>query len=157
MSCPSAIGDRSTSIGAPAAMVEASGFIWETSGQTTTAPPTAATAPVATKRKSRRVAGCAEEEEDTFANPFRTATARRTLGLRRRARRKRQSVPAGLAGAELTCSTQPGRTGDLESIYWHPCRLRASPVSAPAHALRKFSAWQRFLPPHSAPHRPCGS
>src|SRR3569623_210634 len=119
MSCPSAIGDRSTSIGAPAAMVEASGVIWEISGQTTAAPPTAATAPVATKRKSRRVAGCAEEEAVTFANPFRTATVPRTQLLRGRARRKRQSVPADLAGAELTCPTQPGRTGDLESIYWH--------------------------------------
>ena len=42
-------------IGAPAAMVEASGFIWETSGQSVASPPTAAAAPVATKRKSRRV------------------------------------------------------------------------------------------------------
>jgi hypothetical protein len=48
MSCPSAIGVRSTSIGAPAAIVEASGFIWETSGHTVAAAPTAATAPVAT-------------------------------------------------------------------------------------------------------------
>src|SRR5216684_3185183 len=55
MSCPSAIGARSTSIGAPAAIVEASGFIWETNGQRVASPPTAAAAPVATKRKSRRV------------------------------------------------------------------------------------------------------
>ena len=44
---PTAIGARSTSIGAPAAMVEASGFIWEMSGQATAAAPTAPTAPVA--------------------------------------------------------------------------------------------------------------
>src|SRR5580692_1948769 len=50
MSCPTAIGARSTSIGAPAAMVEASGFIWETNGQSVANPPTAAAAPVATKR-----------------------------------------------------------------------------------------------------------
>src|ERR1700710_2217697 len=69
MSCPSAIGVRSTSIGAPAAMVEASGFIWETNGQTVASPPTAAAAPVAKKRKSRRV----ESTEDaviTIPNPF---------------------------------------------------------------------------------------
>jgi hypothetical protein len=36
-------------------MVEASGFIWETKGQSVATPPTAAAAPVATKRKSRRV------------------------------------------------------------------------------------------------------
>src|SRR6266852_78351 len=72
MSCPSAIGARSTSIGAPAAMVEASGFIWETNGQSAATPPTAAAAPVATKRKSRRV----ESTEDavvTIPNPFLTA------------------------------------------------------------------------------------
>src|SRR6266478_5006325 len=57
MSCPEAIGVRSTSIGAPAAIVEASGFIWETNGQSVATPPTAAAHPVATKRKSRRV-GC---------------------------------------------------------------------------------------------------
>src|SRR5260370_4071450 len=57
MSCPEAIGVRSTSIGAPAAIVDASGFIWETNGQSVATPPTAAAHPVATKRKSRRV-GC---------------------------------------------------------------------------------------------------
>src|SRR5258707_4388768 len=55
MSCPEAIGVRSTSIGAPAAIVDASGFIWETNGQSVATPPTAAAHPVATKRKSRRV------------------------------------------------------------------------------------------------------
>ena len=47
MACPSAIGARSTLIGAPAAIVEASGFIWLISGQTVATAPTAATAPVA--------------------------------------------------------------------------------------------------------------
>src|SRR5215467_6682661 len=61
MSCPSAIGARSTSIGAPAAIVEASGFIWEMNGQAVNTVPTAAAAPVATKRKSRRVGWSAED------------------------------------------------------------------------------------------------
>ena len=47
MTCPSAIGPRSTSIGAPAAIVEASGFICAISGTSDAAPPTAATVPVA--------------------------------------------------------------------------------------------------------------
>src|SRR3954462_9405519 len=72
MSWPSAIGVRSTSIGAPAAMVEASGFIWDTSGHTTAAAPTAAAAPVATKRKSRRV-GSAEDAVVTIPSPFSSA------------------------------------------------------------------------------------
>src|SRR5271154_1413254 len=70
MSCPSAIGVRSTSIGAPAAIVEASGFIWETNGQSETTPPTAAKAPVATNRKSRRVGCSAEDAVVTIPNPF---------------------------------------------------------------------------------------
>src|SRR6202012_4038944 len=69
MACPSAIGVRSTSIGAPAAMVEASGFIWETSGQSVATPPSAAGAPVATKRKSGLV-DPAEDAVVTFPNPF---------------------------------------------------------------------------------------
>src|ERR1700679_3281949 len=72
MSCPVAIGVRSTSIGAPAAMVEASGFIWETNGQSVASPPTAAAAPVATKRKSRRVES-AEDAVVTIPNPFSAA------------------------------------------------------------------------------------
>ena len=44
---PAATGVRSTSIGAPAAMVEASGFIWAISGHATAASPTAPTIPVA--------------------------------------------------------------------------------------------------------------
>src|SRR6185437_732603 len=81
MSCPSAIGARSTSIGAPAAMVEASGFIWEMKGQSVATPPTAAAAHVATKRKSRRVGWSAEDAVVTIPNPFLAAaggTARET-------------------------------------------------------------------------------
>src|SRR6478736_5969647 len=70
MSCPSATGVKSTSIGAPAAMVAASGFIWATNGQTVAAAPTAATAPVATKRKSRRVGWSAEDAVVTIPSPF---------------------------------------------------------------------------------------
>src|SRR5205807_4675171 len=73
MSCPEAIGVRSTSIGAPAAIVEASGFIWETKGQSVARLPTAAAAPVATKRKSRRVPWSAEDAVVTIPSPFLSA------------------------------------------------------------------------------------
>src|SRR5258705_4341538 len=98
MSCPSAIGARSTSIGAPAAMVEASGFIWETNGQSAATPPTAAAAPVATKRKSRRV----ESTEDavvTIPNPFLAAAGGTAPGNIKRNRR-RLPAPARPAAAE---------------------------------------------------------
>src|SRR6476659_7458365 len=75
MSCPSAIGFKSTSIGAPAAIVAASGFIWATNGQMVAAVPTAATAPVATKRKSRRVGWSAEDAVVTIPNPFLSAAS----------------------------------------------------------------------------------
>src|ERR1700736_5641525 len=86
MSCPSAIGARSTSIGAPAAIVEASGFIWETSGHTVAAPPTAAAAPVATKRKSRRVGWSAEDAVVTIPNPFSDAAGGTAPGTAHTAR-----------------------------------------------------------------------
>src|SRR6266705_3485457 len=73
MSWPDAIGARSTSIGAPAAIVEASGFIWETNGQSVTTPPIAAQAPVPTKRKSRRVGWSAEDAVVTIPSPFLSA------------------------------------------------------------------------------------
>ena len=57
---PSAMGARLTSSGPPAAMVEASGSIWPMSGTRAAAAPTAATVPVATRRKSRREGSAAE-------------------------------------------------------------------------------------------------
>src|SRR3981081_152436 len=105
MSCPEAIGARSTSIGAPAAMVEASGFIWEMNGQRVAAPPPAAAAPVATKRKSRRVGCSAEDAVVTIPNPFPSCsrwnrprpTHRRPKGGCRRPRRQKDhlSQPIG--------------------------------------------------------------
>jgi tRNA (cytidine/uridine-2'-O-)-methyltransferase len=53
-------------------MVEASGFIWEMKGQAVKTVPTAAAAPVATKRKSRRVES-AEDAVVTIPNPFSAA------------------------------------------------------------------------------------
>src|SRR6185369_15942906 len=94
MSCPSAIGVRSTSIGAPAAIVEASGFIWETSGHTVAAAPTAATAPVATKRKSRRVGWSAEDAVVTIPSPFLSAAS----GTAPRAPKRDPEEAAGARG-----------------------------------------------------------
>src|SRR5882672_4291218 len=75
MSCPEAIGARSTSIGAPAAIVAESGFIWATNGTTVAAAPTVATAPVATKMKSRRVGWSAEDAVVTIPSPFSSAAS----------------------------------------------------------------------------------
>src|SRR5215471_19335891 len=104
MSCPSAIGERSTSIGAPAAIVEASGFIWEMNGQREATPPTAATAPVATKRKSRRVGWSAEDAVVTIPSPFFSA-AGGTAPETRRAPQERLPAPAAPAAAENRHST----------------------------------------------------
>src|SRR5665213_4165037 len=98
MSCPEAIGVRSTSIGAPAAIVEASGFIWVTRGQSVATPPIAATAPVATKRKSRRV-GSAEGAVVTIPNPF-SAAAGGTAPGNAQTNRRRLPAPATPAAAE---------------------------------------------------------
>src|ERR1700689_734312 len=98
MSWPSAIGVRSTSIGAPAAIVEASGFIWETSGQSVATPPTAATAPVATKRKSRRVES-AQDAVGTIPSPFSSAAGGTAPG-NAQTNRRRLPAPATPAAAE---------------------------------------------------------
>src|ERR1700689_2741042 len=98
MSWPSAIGVRSTSIGAPAAIVEASGFIWETNGHAVNTVPTAAAAPVATKRKSRRV-GSAEDAVVTIPNPF-SAAAGGTAPGNAQTNRRRLPAPATPAAAE---------------------------------------------------------
>src|SRR5436305_4230982 len=100
MSCPSAIGARSTSIGAPAAIVEASGFIWETSGHTVAAEPTAATAPVATKRKSRRVGWSAEDAVVTIPSPFSSAASGTAPQDAETRVRKWLPAPAAPAAAE---------------------------------------------------------
>src|SRR4051812_22545933 len=60
-------------------IVEASGFIWATSGQRVATPPTAAAAPVATKRKSRRVGWSAEDAVVTIPGPFSSAAGSRLL------------------------------------------------------------------------------
>ena len=48
-------------------------LVWATSGQTVAAAPTAAAAPVATKRKSRRVGWSAEDAVVTIPSPFLSA------------------------------------------------------------------------------------
>src|SRR5882762_4094312 len=107
MSCPTAIGVRSTSIGAPAAIVEASGFIWEMNGQSVANPPTAAAAPVATKRKSRRVES-AEDAVVTIPNPF-SAAAGGTAPRQRIDEAGRLPAPAIPRGGRKT--TYPGPIG----------------------------------------------
>src|SRR5882757_7701176 len=104
MSCPTAIGARSTSIGAPAAIVAASGFIWATSGQTVAAAPTAAKAPVATKMKSRRVGWSAEDAVVTIPSPFLSA-AGGTAPETRNTPQERLPAPATPAAAENRHST----------------------------------------------------
>src|SRR4029077_20180076 len=120
MSCPSAIGFRSTSIGAPAAIVAASGLIWATNGQVVEAVPPAATAPVETKRKSRRVGWSAEDAVVTIPSPFLSA-AGGTVPI---ARQTRPEVAAGArgprGGRKTAFPSQSGGTSSPESFYWHP-------------------------------------
>src|ERR1700739_3611703 len=120
MSCPEAIGVRSTSIGAPAAIVEASGFIWETKGHSVANPPTAAAAPVATKRKSRRVGWSAEDAVVTIPNPFLSCSR---WNRSRAARDDREGLPAPAIprGGRKTAFFGPtGEASSPESFYWHP-------------------------------------
>src|ERR1700722_17506239 len=130
MSCPDAIGVRSTSIGAPAAMVEASGFIWEMNGQSEATPPTAAKAPVATKRKSRRVGCSAEDAVVTIPNPFISCSRWNRPGDREAAGAR---DPA--AAEDRLFPAPPEIKNSPESFYWHPCWNSASPLSAGLRAM----------------------
>src|SRR5215475_12878618 len=155
MSCPSAIGVRSTSIGAPAAIVEASGFIWETNGQSVARPPTVATAPVATKRKSRRVGWSAVVAAVvTIPNPFPSCLAA-AGGTAPDGARKHEPAATILGGCRRP--RPPRRQTDHfsppirrknsspESFYWHPCRTSASPLSARRRAMHEIRAERCFV------------
>src|SRR5437899_6552213 len=141
MSCPDAIGVRSTSIGAPAAIVEASGFIWETKGQSVARLPTAAAAPVATKRKSRRVPWSAEDAVVTIPSPFLSAAGGSAPKDAEHVTEGGLPAPAAPAAAErppfLANRAIPSSP---ESFYWHPCRTSASPLSAAKRAMHSFRA-----------------
>src|ERR1700729_2856332 len=105
-------------------MVEASGFIWDTSGHTAARPPTAAAAPVATKRKSRRV-GSAEDAVVTIPSPFFFAAGGTAPG-NAQTNRRRLPAPATPAAAERPLfPANRGGTSSPESFYWHPCRTSA--------------------------------
>src|SRR4051812_28267712 len=146
MSCPSAIGLMSTSIGAPAAMVEASGFIWDTSGQTVAAVPTAAAAPVATKRKSRRVCP-AEDAVVTIKSPFFSQPAKhpgpripQPIGM--------LLVPATRAVAErTTCPCQNGQNRQSRIVLLAPLPIECKPAigSVSCNAL-KLPVAHKFPP-----------
>ena len=111
-------------------------------GQRVANPPTAAAAPVATKRKSRRVGCSAEDAVVTIPNPFLTLQPveppRRTRpgGCRRPRPPRRQKTAF------------PGPTGEKnspESFYWHPCRTSASPLSAGQRAMHEFRTEREFF------------
>src|SRR5260370_26618053 len=119
MSCPSAIGARSTSIGAPAAIVEASGFIWETKGQRVASPPTAAAAPVATKRKSRRVESI-EDAVVTIPNLSQVAAGGTAPGNSSTKPEQAAGARDPRGGRKTTFPRQSGRTKQSSIVLLAP-------------------------------------
>src|SRR5579863_2154073 len=117
MSCPEAIGVRSTSIGAPAAMVVASGFIWEMNGHAVSIVPTAPAAPVATKRKSRRVGWSAEDAVVTIPNPFLSCSRWNRPGEDDREAAGARDPRGGRKTAFFR--PHPETRNSPESFYWH--------------------------------------
>src|SRR6201987_6139960 len=140
MSWPCAIGLRATSIGAAAAIVAASGFIWEMNGQSVATPPTAAAAPVATKRKSRRVGWSSEDAVVTFPHPFLASHRWNRPGDAQKHCRKGCRRPRP-PRRQMDSLVRPERlNGSLESFYWEPCRNSASPLSANSRAMHEIRA-----------------
>src|SRR5436189_1751211 len=95
-------------------------------GQAVAAAPTAATAPVATKRKSRRVGCSAEDAVVTIPNPFQAAAGGTAPGNDQTRIAQTLRVAAGARvprGGRKTAFQRPKRrSGSPESFYWHPCR-----------------------------------
>src|SRR6202040_2162395 len=107
----------------------------ETTGQTVANPPTAAAAPVATKRKSRRVGCSAEDAVVTITDPFQAAAGGTAPG-KAHTDQGRLPAPASPRGGRKTAfPSQSGGTSSPESFYWHPCRKSASPLSAAQRAM----------------------
>src|SRR6266446_5912699 len=106
-------------MGAPAATVEASGFIWAISGTSVAAAPTAPAAPVATKRKSRRVGSAAARVVTVLI----LSVSHRAAGLAD----SRSTAAPNAAGGDRPVTIRPGTI----AAYWHPCRHGASPLTLP--------------------------
>src|SRR6266436_3450144 len=139
---PSAIGARSTSMGTPAAIVEASGFICEISGTKVAAAPMAPTAPVATRRKSRRVGSAADMVVTvsvlSVSHTVRTTDPIEGRAPRRPSRRRRMRRYSGEYAAlhhrvgllaPLPAERKPANAanaGDLYQLLTGPDLFRAS-------------------------------
>ena len=141
MSWPSAIGARSTSIGAPAAIVEASGFIWETNGQSVA---TAADGGGGSRCNKEEITACRMIRRRRCrhdSKPFLSCSRWNRPRQRACANRGRLPAPATPAAAERPpFPGQSAGTSSPESFYWHPCRKSASPLSAGRRAMHEFRA-----------------
>ena len=122
MICPSAIGARSTSIGAPAAMVEASGFICAISG-------------TSVGRGPHRADGAGGDIEKVAARVLRRRHGRHVLGpLLRLANSSARGWSPGpkSRGGGADRLRQPWKRQDSASVafYWHPCSSERKPAKA---------------------------
>src|SRR3954469_18967131 len=123
-------------------------------GQSAAAPPTAAAAPVATNKKSRRVGWSAEDAVVTIP----TLSSYAADGTVPGAPKVPKTVcrrPRPPAAAELHVSPpEQGENSSPESFYWHPCRASASPLTAWGRAMHEFPRERCFIetfPAHNQP------
>src|SRR3954470_8455457 len=131
-------------------MVEAFGFICEMNGQSVAAPPTAAAAPVATKRKSRRVGCSAEDAVVTIPNPFIAAAG----GTAPRTPRMRSGEAAGArdprGGRKTAHSRRPGRKKQSRIDLLAPLPKERKPAIGPwcrnARIPRRPADFQHHFP-----------
>src|SRR3569623_1149952 len=113
--------------------------------QSAAAPPTAAAAPVATNKKSRRVGWSAEDAVVTIPALSSYAAGGTAPG-------GAHEVPGKAAGARgpprrqnFAYSPLTRRNSSPESFYWHPCRASASPLSARERAMHEFRGQRCFI------------
>src|SRR3954447_5723280 len=113
-------------------------------GQSAAAPPTAAAAPVATNKKSRRVGWSAEDAVVTIPTLSSYAAGGTDPGAPKVPRTIcRRPRPPAAAKLGLSPPKQ-GENSSPESFYWHPCRASASSLTAWERAMHEFPGWRCF-------------
>ena len=114
-------------------------------GQSAATPPTAAAAPVATKRKSRRVGWSAEDAVVTIPTLSSCATGGTAPGGAQRSPEQAAGARGPPRQQNYAYLRRNERNSSPESFYWHPCPASASPLSARKRAMHEFPAGRCLL------------
>ena len=123
-------------------------------GQSAAAPPTAAAAPVATNKKSRRVGWSAEDAVVTIPTLSSYAAGGTAPGGAQGPRNRLPAPAAPRGGRTSRVPAKTRRKQQSKSFYWHPCRTSASPLTARKRAMHEFRGRRCFIETFPARNQP---